>query len=189
MADVWYAYTATCNGTATAECCNLGSATYDTVLAAFSGNCGCLTELACNDDFCGLQSRITFQVLAGTVYYISVGGNFGSTGTFVLSVGCAASLPTAASPANDLCSGATILTEGVIASGSNTGATAYGCPSDNPVVTNCGFAADHDVWYVVIPVCSGPYQATTCLPGTTSTPSWSLGRHGRLRRPRRGQLR
>ena len=33
-------------------------------------------------------------------------------------------------------------------------------------MSNCGFATDHDVWFVVVPLCSGPYQATTCLPGT-----------------------
>jgi hypothetical protein len=164
--DVWYAYTASCNGTATAEFCNLGTATYDTTLAAWSGTCGCLTELACNDDTCLLLSHITFDVLAGNVYYVSAGGFNGNTGTFSLSMGCVAAVPTPP-PTNDLCSGAITIVEGAIVTASNVGATTFGCPADNPVVVTCGYATDHDVWYVVVPACSGPYMATTCLAGTT----------------------
>jgi hypothetical protein len=89
--DVWYAYTATCTGTATVSTCPAdgGSATFDSVIAAFSGACGSLVQLACNDDSCGLQSRITFAVTAGTTYYIAVGEFQGNNvGTFNLFVGC-----------------------------------------------------------------------------------------------------
>jgi hypothetical protein len=63
---------------------------YDTVLAAYSGPVGAtstgqLTLLACNDDFNGLQSQVTFPVAAGTQYYLQVGGFFGGQGNVKLS--------------------------------------------------------------------------------------------------------
>jgi len=154
--DVWYAYTASCTGIAIAEFCNAGNATYDTVLTAWSGSCGTLLELSCNDDWCGLSSHITFGVTTGVVYYISVGGFGGSTGNFNLSVSCLV-------PAgNDVCSGALSLPEAVVTNGTNVGTTT----GPDPVVTNCGFANSSDVWYVLVPSCSGTYTATTCLAGT-----------------------
>jgi hypothetical protein len=150
--DVWYAYTASCNGIATAEFCNAGNANYDTVLTAWLGSCGALSEIVCNDDSCGLQSHITFGVTSGTVYYISAGGFGGSIGTFNLSVFC--TVPSG----NDICAGAIGISEGTPVLGSNIGATSGG----DPIVTSCGFQNGADVWYVVVPVCTGPYQATTC---------------------------
>jgi hypothetical protein len=155
--DVWYAYTASCNGIATAEFCGAGSATYDTVITAWSGACGALTEIVCNDDWCGLQSHITFGVTSGTVYYISVGGFSNSTGNFSLSIFC--TTPSG----NDTCSGAiTINSSGAVTSGSNLGATT----GIDPVVGNCGFANGGDVWFVLNPTCSGNFSATTCDPST-----------------------
>ena len=156
-ADVWYSYTATCTGVVTAEFCNAGSATFDTVLTAWTGACGSLVELNCNDDFCGLQSQIVFPVTIGTSYYLSVAGyNTINTGTFNLSVNCLLAA------SNDACATALILPEATVMSGSTLTASSGG----DPVVTNCGFSNGPDVWYVIVPSCSGPYTATTCDPGT-----------------------
>src|SRR5262245_42966518 len=54
--DVWFSYTASCTGFAIASLCSPGSATFDSVMAAWGGSCGCLNELTCNDDFCSLKS-------------------------------------------------------------------------------------------------------------------------------------
>jgi hypothetical protein len=70
----------------TASLC--GSA-YDTKIGVFSGTCG--TPLACvigNDDFCGLQSQVTFASTAGVNYYIYVTGFSTQTGNYTLSVTC-----------------------------------------------------------------------------------------------------
>lgn len=91
--DVWFSYTATCTGTVIASLCTPGSANFDTVMAAWSGACNCLNEIACNDDTCSLASRITFGVVAGTTYYISVGGFDGEVGSFVLNIQCGAGTP------------------------------------------------------------------------------------------------
>ncbi len=90
--DIWYCYTATCTGTATASLC--GSA-YDMKLAAYSG-CACPVNdarlLACNDDFCGqqgLQSEVSFAASAGSTYLIRIGGYNGGQGGGTLTLTCA----------------------------------------------------------------------------------------------------
>jgi PKD repeat protein len=45
---------------------------YDTVLSAWTGSQGSLSLVACNDDFSGAQSKITFSAAAGTTYYFMV---------------------------------------------------------------------------------------------------------------------
>jgi fibronectin type 3 domain-containing protein len=77
---VWYTYTAPFSGTLYLDTFN---SDYDTVLAAFSGVCGSLTNIACNDDYGGgvLQSFLNVPVTAGTNYSFLVGGYYGATGT------------------------------------------------------------------------------------------------------------
>ena len=68
---VWYTLTLGSGGTVTAD--TFGSS-YDTVLAAFSGQRGSLTLLASNDDANSStrESQVTFGVQAGIVYYLEV---------------------------------------------------------------------------------------------------------------------
>ncbi|MCW5899623.1 MAG: T9SS type A sorting domain-containing protein [Flavobacteriales bacterium] len=98
--DVWFRYVASCTGVATATTC--GAATYDTALAAFSA-CGG-AELACNDDACGLQSTITFNVTAGTSYWVRVSGYNGASGSGTLTMLCQ---DESSFPANNDCSNVT----------------------------------------------------------------------------------
>ncbi|MHC5183162.1 MAG: M4 family metallopeptidase, partial [Planctomycetota bacterium] len=79
--DVWYSYTPSVSGSVMVSLCG---SDYDTTLAIFDG-CGG-TELACNDDSCGLQSEIILSMTAGNTYLIRVSGYGGQTGTFVLNV-------------------------------------------------------------------------------------------------------
>jgi len=63
---------------------------YDTVLSVHSG---CppteVNEIICNDDSCGLQSEVSVEATAGTIFYIRVSGYSGDSGDFVLNVqGC-----------------------------------------------------------------------------------------------------
>ena len=78
---VWYTYTPDCTGTATVQTCG---SNFDTKLAVFSGSCGALTSLGCNDDSCGLQSVVTFSCTGGTTYYICAGGYNGASGHLVI---------------------------------------------------------------------------------------------------------
>jgi hypothetical protein len=73
--SVWYVVTAPADGTITAD---TAGSSYDTVLAAFTGSCSSLTEVACNDDATGSQSRITFAVTAGSNYLLEA-TSFGRT--------------------------------------------------------------------------------------------------------------
>jgi hypothetical protein len=79
---VWYQYTAPGNGLLAVD--TYGSS-FDTVLALYSGSCGALAELACNDDNGGTyQSSITSSVAAGTTYYVLAGGYDALSGSLVL---------------------------------------------------------------------------------------------------------
>lgn len=86
--DIWYCYTASCTGTATASLCG---STFDTMIAAYEG-CVCppaAAPLDCQDDNCGGSSLMTFSVQACQDYTIRVGGFDGLTGSGTLVVSCA----------------------------------------------------------------------------------------------------
>ena len=77
---VWYQVTPPTTGTLCVRTC--GGSAYDTVLSAHYGSCPVTTSVAaCNDDSCGLQSRITFPVYAGDPVLVEVSryGAFGTT--------------------------------------------------------------------------------------------------------------
>ncbi|HET8787077.1 MAG TPA: hypothetical protein VFM38_15695, partial [Candidatus Limnocylindrales bacterium] len=85
----WFTFTAT--GTSATIDTN-GSATGDTMLAVYSGTCGALTEIACDDDSGdGLLSLVNVAGLtAGQTYYIQVAGfGAGNVGNNTLNVSCA----------------------------------------------------------------------------------------------------
>jgi hypothetical protein len=147
--DVWYSYSAPCTGLVTASTCSPATS-FDTVLTAWEGSCGCaaLVLLACNDDFCGTRSQVVFTAVAGVTYYLSVAGFSGASGSFVLSVGCVAGIPT-----NDECSGAIAVPVGRRIIGTNVGATQSGA-------TPC--VAPADVWYSFNPPLFGPVTVSTC---------------------------
>ncbi len=81
---VWYSL-AGFNGEVTLSLCGSG---YDTKIGVFTGSCGALTCVTGNDDFCGLQSQVTFPSSAGNTYYILVTGFSTNTGAFTLNSTC-----------------------------------------------------------------------------------------------------
>ncbi len=85
--NVWYCYTASCDGQATVSLCG---SSYDTKVAAYDG-CSCTlgAALATNDDFCSTQSQIVFNVVKDNTYLIEVGGYSAGAGDGVLTVSCA----------------------------------------------------------------------------------------------------
>lgn len=92
-ATVWYKMGPFANAQ-TVELNTFGS-DYDTVLAITTGACGSQVSVACDDDSPdSVQSNLTFQAAAGTVYYIQLGGFIGSTGNAVLNVNGGALVPT-----------------------------------------------------------------------------------------------
>lgn len=103
-ADVWFSVDVTVAGTLSVTTC--GYATWDTTMQLFSGSCGALTSLDCNDDSCGgLRSTVTAAVVPGT-YLLRVGGYSGASGTFSLQVTLPAAPPAAPSALTAAASGA-----------------------------------------------------------------------------------
>ena len=84
--DRWYRVVGT-GQSITASLC--GGTSYDSKIAIYTGSCGSLVALVCNDDFCGLQSQVTWSSTSGVTYYIRVHGFFGGTGSYSLNVSCA----------------------------------------------------------------------------------------------------
>ncbi|MFH1883889.1 MAG: GEVED domain-containing protein [Planctomycetota bacterium] len=93
--NLWYTYTATKTGNVTVSLCYPDfddfndSKDFDTKLAVYrGGNCPPSQSdlIECNDDFCGLQSEITFAANAGSQYLIEVGGFSEMTGSGVISI-------------------------------------------------------------------------------------------------------
>lgn len=80
--SVWYAWTASFTGAITFHTC---ATTYDTVLAAYTGDSlARLTVRAQNDDSCEAQALIRFTVRRGTTYRIVVAGFGQAQGPFLL---------------------------------------------------------------------------------------------------------
>jgi hypothetical protein len=150
--EVWYSYVAQCNGIVTVDTC--GAATnFDTTLTAYEASCGCHNRimLGCNDDTCGLRSQLSFAVVSGVTYLISVGGYNGATGTFALAVSpCVTGIPP-----NDSCSAAIAVPVGRRVLGHNIGATTGGLPAACPV-------SGSNVWYSVTSPQTMTLTATTC---------------------------
>jgi hypothetical protein len=74
---VWYSFTP--STTTFVQVDTIGS-NYDTTLSAWTGTEGNLSEVACNDDFFDLQSRVAFEAVNGTTYHIMAGSFFDSPG-------------------------------------------------------------------------------------------------------------
>jgi hypothetical protein len=83
--DVWYRFIAPSSGLVEARTCG---AQFDTTIAVY-GSCGG-AAIACNDNACGLASRVQWNAIFNTAYWIRVAGNGGSTGNFDLTIDTAA---------------------------------------------------------------------------------------------------
>ena len=89
---IWYKTVANCTSITASLCSSL----YDTKIRVYSGTCGALVCVTGNDDFCGLQSEVTWAATPGTTYYILVHGYGSSEGTYTLTMSCSnccASMP------------------------------------------------------------------------------------------------
>lgn len=104
--NIWYCYTASCDGEVTVSLCG---SLYDTKLAVYDG-CSCDplgSEVGCNDDACGLQSELSFMATSGSQYLIEVGGYSTNAGDGILNITCEEAQDP---PYNDECTGAVVQT-------------------------------------------------------------------------------
>jgi hypothetical protein len=95
----------------------------DSVLAVYTGECGALTEVACNDDYAPLNglSRLVLRGLnPGQPYYVLLGSYpFTSGGLYTITATCPAPPP----PANDSCATPEAIAVGATVTGTNENAT------------------------------------------------------------------
>ncbi len=90
--DLWYQFVPAATGLVTVSTCG---ASFDSVLAVYSGDCGTLALVACNDDnpvcggFFNVDSQLAFIAAAGTPYRIRVGGYLAAIGTGTLGLSIA----------------------------------------------------------------------------------------------------
>ncbi len=87
---VWYKFIPSSNGRVTIDTSNnFNSKSYDTILAVHTGTCGAttLTTVACNDDYQGFASRVTFNVAKDVTYFVEVADwNGAEPGTLELDI-------------------------------------------------------------------------------------------------------
>jgi len=94
--SIWYCWTAPDSGSVAFD--TIGS-NFDTLLAAYTGDTvNSLTATASNDNISGSnpQSRITFSVVATTMYHIAIDGRNGASGNTTLTWNLATGLQLAA---------------------------------------------------------------------------------------------
>ncbi|MGE4619457.1 MAG: hypothetical protein AAEJ04_06585, partial [Planctomycetota bacterium] len=94
-ADLWYEYTATCDGQVSIDTCDVNG--FDTDLVVYQGDCSALTiaeQITCNGDGSiltgcqGFFSEVTFPAVSGDTYLIRVGGWNGAQGVTELHISC-----------------------------------------------------------------------------------------------------
>jgi hypothetical protein len=138
--DVWYSFVATAS---THQVMVTPGTLWDPVLQVFSGGCGGLTNLSCQDSAggTGIESATVSGLTPGSTYYVRVysWGAAGNQGTFTLCV----NTPTPMT--NDNCSGAIslIVNPSTACVNSTTGTTLGATQS----MTGCTGTADDDVWF------------------------------------------
>jgi hypothetical protein len=81
--DSVYEYTPVSNITVNISLCG---SSYDTLLHVYENNCSGI-EMVCNDDYCGLGSRLDgVSLTSGNTYYIVVDGASGGCGDYTIYV-------------------------------------------------------------------------------------------------------
>jgi hypothetical protein len=102
--DVYYTYTATCEGIVTVSLCD--TVDFDSRIQIYS-DCTFGNQLACNDDGegCGGNtSLVTFNAILGEPYVIRIGGYAdGGTGSGTFTISCEEFAPGACCLGTDLC--------------------------------------------------------------------------------------
>jgi len=149
--DVWFAYTSANAGNLVLSTCGLTSG--DSVLAAYSD---CATQIACQDDFCGLQTQLTVPVSAGQTVLIRIADFFGGTHAGSISITGPGGGPPPGS--NDTCANA------IVANNGNNAFDTTGYTTDGP--TECLFFGDNQVnqdgWFRYTATATGNLQMTLC---------------------------
>ncbi|PHR37204.1 MAG: hypothetical protein COA38_00510 [Fluviicola sp.] len=136
--DVWYAFTAPASGSVDFSA-TLGSIT-DAVMAVYSGPCGSLTEIDCDDDGgAGFMPALSLSGLTpGATYFVRLWAYGGGTGNFdlCLTESAAPGLNSTCATPDPVCSGSAInftsTITGLDAEDDINPGNNYGCLSSSP---------------------------------------------------------
>lgn len=123
---------------------SLCGSSYDTKMGVFTGTCASPVCVTGNDDFCSLQSQVTFTATLGTTYYVLVTGFSTNSGAFTLVPTCTQIVDPCSSIATTTC-------------GTANTATLSGAGVWSPTA-NCGFTTPGtEKVYSFVATNSGPY--------------------------------
>ncbi|HEX2746773.1 MAG TPA: lysyl oxidase family protein [Verrucomicrobiales bacterium] len=146
-ASIWYRWQAVTAGpvVVTTEGSN-----FDTLLGVYTGSSvSGLTTIASNDDNAPLiTSRLTFNAVAGTTYYIAVDGKNGASGLVELAINPAK---------NDNFADALVLTG---TTGTSAGST-RGATHETGEPAHAGAATTQSIWYRLTPTLTGDAAINT----------------------------
>lgn len=140
IGTMWYRFNASSTSARISLC---GSPMGDTLIGVYSGTCGNLTQIACNDDTCALRSQVCATGLViGQTYYVQVASyDDESRGSYRVELRCPCPTP----PANDTCGQA----QSASVPSSTTSSTFNATPEGT--IPACGFSIvnTQGVWYRV----------------------------------------
>ena len=146
---VWFTYTPLLTTNVTISTCG---SSFDTGLGIYTGACGAMTAIACDDDYgpscSGTTASLTFSGTAGVTYYILAGGYNSANGNLSI---------VATSASNDQCGGALPLADGIPFSMGTTNATSIGDPAPT-----CVPSLGKGVWFTYTAPASGDVYIGTC---------------------------
>ncbi|GAB4142481.1 MAG: hypothetical protein Fur0037_09700 [Planctomycetota bacterium] len=157
--DLWFSFRVDTPAVVSFDTCSVAT-TFDTVAELFSGACGQISSLDCNDDVgaagcsgSASASRVTAPVSGPETLFLRIGGSGGALGAFDVRV--------EQTPPNDDCSAPIAVTDGVNGPFSNLGATSSARPWP------CGTGASADVWFSYTATCAGTLTVDTCSSART----------------------
>lgn len=175
--DVWFSFVAPANGGTTITVVGGGGAGQlnNPVFEVFSGTCGTLTSIFCDNSATNnTEAGTAPNLIPGNTYYVRVysAGNATGSGTFTI---CITRL---APPGNDNCSGATVLTPAATcvtgAGGSQAGGNLSGALNSG-IATTCGGTADDDIWYRFVAANANQAITVSNLGANIATAGTGLG--------------
>lgn len=169
--DVWFSIVVPANGSLTIDTDDLGAIT-DGGMAAYSGTCGALNLLQCNDDGSanGLMPMIVLTGLTpATTIYIRVweyGGDI--QGNFGICVTSPTPPTPPTPPANDDCNDAISLTVNSGATCTSTTSGTIAGSTASVQASGCGGTADDDVWYSFVATSTAHTVSLLNVTGSTT---------------------
>jgi hypothetical protein len=142
--DVWHLFVPPVTTEYSISLCN---SLFDTTLSIYDDQ---LTEIGCNDDSCGSQSKLNLMLTGGQIYYIRIAGFDGDTGGYLLNI-----TRYLQEPLNDKCTDAIEVFLDTLYYGTTAGAKGTG-------TSNCSGTDRLDVWHYFVPLQTGYHTVSLC---------------------------